>query len=582
MDQIVHDHKGLIDLIIMISISLVVVTFFRRLNVSSVLGYLTVGGIIGVNGFNLVQDSESAAYLGEFGVVFLLFATGLELTFARLIHMRRQVFGFGSLQVVLCGLILGGITYFLSGDINISFVVGFVFALSSTAIVLQVLADRGEEVTQYGRLSVANLILQDLAFVPMLIMIPILAEGDTDILHAALESLAQGAVAIVVVIIFGKKFVGPIYRGVAMLHSQELFIALTLLIVLSSAYLTQHYGLSLALGAFIAGLIVAETEYRTQVETDLKPFKGLLMGLFFITVGMQIDYHLILDQYEMILILTSSIIIIKSLVIYFLARVFGFGKSCSLKAGVTLSQASEFAFVLLGIALLNGIISGELSQIFVATVSISMAVTPLLASVADKVSKRIDMKNPVHFEDRDIEAETSDLTGHIIVVGYDRIGRTTCDLLKYKDIGYVALDDSPAEVHRARKEGEPIYFGQCSRLENVEKLGLERAEIVAITLSHKTQVNSLVKAIKEKYPNVKVVVRAKDRLHADYLKSQGADITIAEAFESSLMIGNFVLTSVGVSDSEVEDAIDNFRKKEHPNSQLKGVLYKAKEDFSSI
>lgn len=582
MEEHIHNHSGLTDLVIILSISVAIVTIFRRLNISSVLGYLTVGVLIGQHGFDLVSNSESTKYIAEFGVVFLLFAIGLQLTFQRLIQMRRQVFGFGTLQLLICAGILGGVTYFLSNDVNISFVAGFVFALSSTAIVLQVLSDRGEEMTQYGRLSIATLILQDLAFVPMLIMIPILAKGESGILSAVFSSVYQGAIALVLVVILGRKFVGPIYRGIAMLKSQELFVALTLFIILGTSLLTQHYGLSLALGAFVAGLLIAETEYRTQVETDLKPFKGLLVGLFFITVGMKIDYELLLEKFNLIAALTISVITIKTLSIYYLARIFGFGTGCSIRAGLTLSQASEFAFVLFGLAFAQGIISSELSQIFIATVSISMAITPLLSGLADIIVKKVDYKNPLHYEVDDIESEVRDLSDHIIVVGYDRVGKTTCDLLKYKDLKFVILDDSPKEVQKARKDGIPIFFGACNNVENLENLGLERAKIVAITVSHKTQVLSLAKAIREKYPNIKIISRAKDRDHANSLKEEGVDISIAEAFESSLMIGNFVLTSIGVSDSEVEDAIDNFRKKEHPDSQLKGVLYKAKEDFSSI
>ncbi len=580
MEQLVSHHSGLVDLIIILAMSVAIVAIIRRLHLSSMLGYLVVGALIGSSGFNLISNSESTKYLAEFGVVFLLFMIGLELTFGRLIQMRKQVFGFGSLQVAISALILGGITYFLSGDVNIAFVAGFVFALSSTAIVLQVLADRGEEMAQHGRLSISTLILQDLAFVPMMIVIPILAKGEAGIFSAVISSIAQGAVALLVVVILGKKFVGPLYRGIAMIRSQELFIALTLFLVLGTALLTEHYGLSLALGAFVAGLLVAETEYRTQVETDLKPFKGLLMGLFFITVGMKIDYRVIIAEFYVIAVLTTSIIVIKTIVVYYLARVFGFGKSCSLKAGLTLSQASEFAFVLFGIALVQGIITGELSQIFTATVAISMAVTPFLASLAEYIGKRIDVKNPVHFDTIDIEAEVCDMSNHTIVVGYDRVGKTTCDLLKYKGVDFVIIDDSPAEVHKARKEGMPIFFGACNALENIENLGLDRAKIVAITISHKTYVSSLSKAIKEKYPHVKIIARGRDRDHADSLKEDGVDLSIAEQFESSLMIGNFILTSVGISDGEIEDAIDNFRKREHPNSQIKGVLYKSKEDFS--
>jgi CPA2 family monovalent cation:H+ antiporter-2 len=584
MEEAAHHFAGpgFQDLVILLISSVLIVAIFKRLNISSVLGYLVVGIIVGPYGFSMISDVDQAKYIAEFGVVFLLFAIGLELTFNRLIQMRRQVFGYGSLQVLISGTILGGITYLISNDFKIAFVAGFVFSLSSTAIILQVLSDRGEEMTQYGRLSISTLILQDLAFVPLLIMIPIIAKGESGLASAVFEALIQGTIALAIIVVLGKRLLRPLYAGIALLKSQELFIATTLAILLGTAWITELNGLSLALGAFVAGLLIAETEYRAQVQTDLKPFKGLLMGLFFIAVGMKIDLSLLTENIKIILALTASIIFIKSIIVYALARIFGFSRNCSIKAGLMLSQVSEFGFVLFALAAGHQIISHELSQIFIITISMSMVLTPLLAIFGDQLARRLDLRNPVHYETTDIEKEVSDLTGHIVVVGFDKIGRTTCELLKYKDVKYVILDGDPQNVHRGRKDGYPIYFGQCNMVENLEKLGLERAKMVVITSAITEEVNELSKNIRDKFPDMHIIARAKDRDHAAQLKEIGVNISIAEMFESSLMIGNFILTSVGVSDSDVEDAIDSFRKKEHPDSQIKGVLYKAKDEIVPI
>lgn len=570
MEHISHT-ESLLAVVVMLGLSVGVIAAFKRLNISPVLGYLLVGIVISYKKDYISINFEQTKYLAEFGVVFLLFAIGLELTFDRLKEMRKQVFGFGSLQVLICGMTLFSLTYFITKNMTLSFVTGFIFSLSSTAVVLQVLNERGEEQTQQGRLALATLILQDLAFVPLLILIPLLANSEVNLFEAVGQSILNAALVIVVIIIVGKRFVGPIYRLVATIKSQELFIATTLLILLGCAYLTQEYQLSLALGAFVAGLLIAETEYRTQVETDLKPFKGLLMGLFFISVGMGININNLIHNWSKILLLVCGVVIVKTFVIYALARIFGFSRSTSIKSGFMLSQASEFGFVLFGIAANTEIqiIPQELADSFIAVVSISMAITPLLAVIAEYISRRIDLKNPVHYEIGDILKEVSDLDNHIIVVGFDKVGKTTCDLLKYQEMNFVILDDDPRSVHYGRKNGYPIFYGVCNKVENLENLGLDRAKVIVITLNDFETSSQLVKSIRDKYKNIEVVVRAKDRRHARDLKYFGANDVIPEAFESSLLIGKMILRAIGISNDDAKDSIEQFRHKEYPESLIK-------------
>ncbi len=574
--------SSLIDIVKLLGVAISILVIFRHLNISAVLGYIVVGVLIGADGLHVIKDTESTQHFAEYGVVFLLFAIGLELTFDRLKEMRAHVFGFGSLQVVLCAILITAITYLMTNNWLRASIIGMVMSLSSTAVVLQVISDRGEQATQHGRLSLAALILQDLAFVPLMIVIPLLADKNANFLLSIGEGLLRAALALVLIVIVGKRLLGPLYRLIASQESHEVFIATTLLILLGSAWFTQYYGLSLAFGAFVAGLLVAETEYRHQVEIDLKPFKGLLMGLFFISVGMSIDLDILKDSIWLILTFTATICFCKTFIIYGLARAFGFMPASSIRTGMLLSQSSEFAFVLLGVVFSLGLLDGDLEQIFIISVALSMAITPLLASLSAIISRRIDLKNPVHYETGDIEKEVSDLGNHIIVVGFDNVGKTTCDLLTYKEIPYVIVDEDPRSVHYGRKNGYPIFYGKYGSTADLEKLGLERARLVALTFNDRKRVNDLASDLKKNYPNKHIVARAQDRWHARDLKAHKVEISIAENFESSLMIGNFILSSLGLPESELVDAINRFREREFPDSQIEGLSYRIKSDVKPV
>ncbi|MDX1949101.1 MAG: monovalent cation:proton antiporter-2 (CPA2) family protein [Rickettsiales bacterium] len=572
----------LTDIVLLLAASVGIVALFKKLNLSPVLGYLVVGGIIGPQGFKVITETEQIKHLAELGVVFLLFAIALELSLERLIAMRKHVFGFGGLQVLICGSVFSAIAYFISNDFKIAFVTGFVFALSSTPVIFQVLKERGEENTQHGRLSIATLILQDLAFIPLLIVIPMLADEKSNIVNSLALALVQGFVVMVIIVLVGKKLFGPIFRVVASLKSQELFVALMFFIVLGSALFSEKYGMSLAFGAFIAGLLIAETEFRAQVETDIKPFKGIFLGLFFITVGMKIDYSILIENIFTIFLLISSTIILKSSIITALAKLFGFRNGCAVKTGFMLSQVSEFGFVLFAIANQKGFLPDDLMQIFVVTISVSMAITPLIVNFGSGVARRVEMKNPLHYESSDISNEINDIKDHIILVGFDKIGRTTAELLKNKDIKFVALDDDPRDVHQGRKDGFQVYFGKCNILENLEKLGVERASAVVLTSDIQPEVLQIANQIKRRYPNLRIIARAKDRAMANELKNLGVDISIAESFESSLMIGSFIMHSLGINHDDIEQAINQFRLKKHPDSKIYGSSVRLKEDLSAL
>jgi len=567
------ENTNINEIIILLAAAVFIVTVFKLLNLSPVLGYLAAGSAIGPYGFKIITDSESTHQIAEFGVVFLLFAIGLELTFDRLKSMRMHVFGLGTAQVIITASIIGYFSSLLGVGVAGSIIIGVGLSLSSTAIVLQILGERGEEATQMGRLSLSVLILQDLAVAPLLIMVTLLAQDNIELSSVISDAIIKAAVAIMLIFTVGSMLLRPLYRLIASAQSQELFIATTLFIVLGSSFFTEWAGLSLALGAFAAGLLVAETEFRPQVEADILPFKGLLMGLFFMTVGMKLDYHIISENSYQLLFFTLMLIIIKSSVVMLLSRLFGFRRGCSIQAGFLLAQGSEFAFVLFGLAAKEGVMEEELTQIIMVVITLSMALTPLLLIMAKKIVRRLELKNPVHLDIGDITKETIDLDGHIIVAGFGRLGRTICELLASENIKYVALDDNPTNVHKGRKKGYPVFYGNADRMDILKSLGIERAELVAITLDNVMESNKIVTAISRSFPFLPIIARAKDRRHAKELRHAGATVALAEMFESSLMIGGSILQFTGISENEVRRVVEKFREKEYPISSRKNILH---------
>lgn len=570
--------SNLHEILILLGAAVLIVAVFKRLNLSPVLGYLVAGGAIGpfgihIGGQPIVSDISTTRYIAEFGVVFLLFYIGLELTFERLKAMRVQVFGFGTAQMLLTGGAVGLIAHMFGASMEIAIIVGGSLALSSSAIVLQVLEERGEQATQVGRLSLATLILQDLAVVPLLIMVPLLAQENADLTGVILSALVKAVIAMVAIFLIGRLFLRPLFHSIGSLGSQELFTATTLCIVLGAAWATEQGGLSLALGAFLAGLMVAETEFRPQVQADIRPFKGLLLGLFFMTIGMSIDFTLLANKLHTVVLFTALLVSVKAVIITLLAKIFRFASGSAMQAGLLLAQGSEFAFVLFGLAASQGVLSTELAQILLIVVTISMAITPLLAIAGAEIARRRERRNPVHLCNDDISKETQDLDNHIIVAGYGRVGKKICQLLLAEDMAdFIVVDADPKRVHEGRKDSCPVYYGSAARLDILESVGIKRAKMIAIMIRDRKASISIVQTIHQHYPTLPIVVRAYDREHARQLHEAGAEIALAETFESSLMLGKAVLQTHGIAAHEIDRVIDQFRTSEYAASFEKPVV----------
>lgn len=552
-------HSPNLDVILILLLAAIfIVAIFKHINLSPVLGYLVAGLAIGPHGLGIIGDIETAVKIAELGVVFLLFQIGLELTFQRLSSMRRHVFGFGSLQFFITSIVIGLIAHYFGSTVEEALIIGGALALSSTAIVLKVLTERGEQSTQVGRLSLAVLILQDLAVVPLLVMVTILAQPDHDIGAAILESLIHAVIALGIIIFFGRLFLRPLFRVISSLKSQELFTAVILLVVLGASWATEKAGLSLALGAFLAGLLIAETEFRHQVQADILPFKSLLIGLFFMTVGMQLNFAVLKESIVTVTCIAAVLLLIKFLIMLGLCRIFHFSLGSSIQAGLILSQGGEFAFILFALARDSGTMSSEVAETLMVAVTLTMAVTPLLAVLGKKIHDKLVKEQPV-VHSANPEKETRDLEDHIIVAGFGRVGKTICSLLAAEKVNYIALDSDAKKVHEGRQEGYPIYYGNVERTEVLKSIGIDRANSIIVAINNRKACKESVICIRKAYPDIPIIARAWDRQNARELEAVGATKARAEAFESSLQLGKATLECVGVPEYEIDRLIRQFR-----------------------
>ena len=533
--------------LILLLAAVTIAPLFKKAKLSPVLGYLVAGALIGPYAFGFIDDTARVQHVAELGVVFLLFLIGLELPLERLKVMRRLVFGLGGLQVILTTLLIAGVALAFKFTVAESVVIGGALALSSTALVIQLLSERHELATSHGRASFAVLLCQDLAVVPLLAMTILLGKtmaGDADvsIFGTLMSALGKGVLAVVGMIVFGRYALRPLYRYFAHIGSDELFTAATLLIVLGVSMVTGHLGLSMALGAFLAGVLIAETEFRHQVEVEIKPFQGLLLGLFFMGVGMGIDFSVVARNAATIAGLVFGLMLLKGMMIYALARGFSLSNTCALRTGLILSQGGEFAFVLLQVASAGNILSANTEQILLITVTFSMALTPLLMAVAAKLSAHRVADHNASMQLDAIAEDTHDLRGHVIIAGFGMFGKTVASMLARQDIPYIALDTDARIVTQANQQGLPVYYGSAGRLELLEAVGADRASAVIVTLEGATQVRKVLDVIRHNFPELKVLARARDLEDADALMKAGAFAGIPEGYDGSVAMGRAALS----------------------------------------
>ena len=490
---------------------------------------------------------------------FLLFMIGLELSIERLKALRAYVFGLGGLQVSITSIIFGTVSYHIFSDISLAIIVGGALALSSTAIVMQILQERGEQHTQVGRTAFSILLLQDLAVLPLLIALPILSGAQELNVKDISFILVEAGLGVVLVVILGKLVLNPIFRFIAGTRRQELFSAATLLIALGSAWITHKAGLSLALGGFLAGVLVAETKFQKQVESDITPYKGLLLGLFFMTVGMSLNLGELYVHLPAVIAVSLLIVVSKTIVITLLCKMFKMRTYQGLQVALILSQCSEFAFILFGLAIDSNLLAKDKGQFLLMVVTFSMAITPMLVWIGKRVASRAEKH--CHSEEEMIKSDLEELENHFIICGFGWVGETLCEFLKTQGISYVALDHNASRVALGRKKNIPVYYGDAERIDLLKSLHIEKCKAVIVTIHDHDKAVRVVKNLHDVFGEIEIVVRIDTPDSAAEVKDLGANIVVPEAYESSIQIGKVALKLSGHSPEDTARIVQDYRDK---------------------
>ncbi|MFZ2525452.1 MAG: monovalent cation:proton antiporter-2 (CPA2) family protein [Candidatus Ferrigenium altingense] len=534
--------------LILLATAVLVVVLCRILHLPVMLGYLVVGILIGPHALAWMPDAAGTQHLAEFGVVFLMFSIGLEFSLTRLTAMKRTVFGLGGAQVIATILLVMAVAALFGLDWRAGLALGGVLAMSSTAIVSKMLVERAELNLPYGQQMMGVLLFQDLAVVPLLIIIPALASNPDD-LSSTLAFAALKAVAVLLVLlVFGQHVMRPWFHVVARQKSSELFMLNVLLITLGLAYFTELAGLSLALGAFVAGMLISETEYRYQVEEDIKPFRDVLLGLFFVTIGMKLDLGSVLADFGWVMLALLALILLKVLIVALLARAFEGDWGVALRSAIGLAQAGEFGFVLLTLADGAHLLNDATMQITLAAMLLSMLAAPFLIQHGEAIARRFSAAEWTHraMQMHQIAIQSMSSSGHIIICGYGRSGQTLASFLEEEKLSFIALDLDSRRVREAAAAKKSVVYGDAAKREVLMAAGLMRAKALVISYKDKHSALAILRHVKELRPDLPVVVRTTDDTHVEALKEAGAAEVVAEVLEGSVMLASQTLLMAGV------------------------------------
>jgi CPA2 family monovalent cation:H+ antiporter-2 len=562
------------DALVVLGTAGVVVPLVRRLGVSPVLGYLAAGAVLGPLGLGsfiqqvpplywvTIVDAKNVSGIADLGVVFLLFVIGMELSFERLKAMRYLVFGLGGLQVLTTMIVIGAGLAAFGVQAEPAATLGACLALSSTAIVVEVLAEKGRLATTSGRASFAVLLAQDLAVVPILVFISIAGADTSDAIGLnILIALAHAGIAVGAIVIIGRLMLRPLFRLVAATGSRELLIAATLFVIVGTGLAAAVAGMSMALGAFVAGLLLAETEFRKAIEVAIEPSKGLLLGLFFFTIGMNIDFRELAREPLGLAAAVAGLIAIKAVLMTGLARAFRLPWAAAVETGLVLGPGGEFAFVGIGMAASLGVVDARMSSFTLAVTSLTMALIPALAAVARRIAHRLQPPKPL---DPELKVPPRAATGHAIVVGYGRVGRVLCAMLERHNFKYVAVDKQADAVAGRRSGGHEVYYGDATDPVFLKACGVMEAVAVVVTIASQKEIDEIVAEVLRLRPDIVIVSRARDAAHASHLYAIGVTDAVPETIEASLQLSEATLVGLGVPTgpviASIHDKRDEFRR----------------------
>ncbi len=573
------------DVVLFLATAGVVVPLFRRWKISPILGFLGAGVLLGPYGLGALADSlpwlgvvtidnpGDMAQLAEFGVVFLLFMIGLELSWERLRLMRRLVFGMGGLQVALCTAAIAAAAMAFGLPLPAAAAIGAALALSSTAVVMPLLAESKRQHSQAGRATFSVLLFQDLAVAPILITLTVIASQETDgVSPRLLLTFAPALIGLLALVVAGRLLLRPMMRSVAKAKSEELFMAASLLIVIGAGLIAALTGLSMALGAFVAGLLLAETEYRHEVEVTIEPFKGLLLGLFFVSIGIGLDLSLLAAKPATVLGIAAGLLLLTGSVVFGLGLLFGLKPRKAVEAGLLLAAGGEFAFVILDSAMGAGIVPRPIGQTILVSSTLTMFCIPFLAILGAKLGGRpaanLQANTPVE------PAGNGEETASVLVVGYGRVGKLVGDMLGRHAIAWVAAERDPRLVETGRRAGHAVYFGDASRGEFLRRCGLDAAKALVVTMDSPEGAEAVVAAARELRPDLTIVARARDARHAKRLYELGATDAVPETIEASLQLSEAALVEIGIPMglviASIHERRDEFRQELNRPDSLGG------------
>ena len=548
------------NLLIILASSLVVIALFRRLQLPPVLGYLCVGLLVGPTALNWVNDSPDLPDLAELGVVFLLFSLGLEFSLPKMLALRRVVFGLGSLQVICTSLVLGGLLYAFGMSVNAAFLLGAGLALSSTAIVSKELTSLGEIFSRHGQNAIGVLLFQDVVAVLLLTLVPVFSGHSDQAWYWALPvTLGKTVILFVGLLITSRLLLPRLFHEVAASRSAELFVLLALVIVLVTAWLTHLLGLSPALGAFLAGMLLGESHYRHQIEADIRPFRDILLGLFFVSIGMLIDLQLFVHDGFLILGLTLALLLLKGGVVAILVKLRGSDGETAWRSGLALAQGGEFCFALMAQMQLNSLIPPEIASHLLAATFCSMLLTPLLLRAAPQIAASLHRKSNEEAELEEIAAQNAELQGHVVMCGYGRVGQSIGRFLRSEGQEFVALDYDPDRIQEATKAESCVHYGDARRGDLLRAVGLDRARLLVIAVDNTEVAMTVLKEARLITIDVPILVRTRDDSLLPELKAAGATEVVPELLESSLMLASHALILLGLPERTVRRRVDEVR-----------------------
>ena len=555
------------EVLILLSASVIASAAFKRINIPPILAYLCVGLVFGPGALALISDGQSIQFLAEFGVVFLLFSLGLEFSLPKMMALKHTVFGLGGLQVLISSVIIFAVSLAIGLTIEQSIIIAGALSLSSTAVVSKELSSRNELHKPHGQLSIGILLFQDIAAVLFLILVPALAStGESAIFTSIGTTLLKGVVIFAFLLACGKWLLPPLFNEVAKTHSEEVFVLAVLLVALMAAALTHHFGLSMALGAFIAGMMLSETNYRHQIEADIRPFRDLLLGLFFITVGMALDLKQLINHWHWILLCSTLLIIGKATIIFLLAWATKHSKRDAITTGLYLAQGGEFGFALFALAFKTPIMDESIGDIVIPTIVLSIALTPWLINYAPAISTRLfgEKKTapPSNYKKK-LNKASEELSDHAILCGFGRVGQSVARFLNKENLPYISVDIDPVRVNEASAAGENVYYGDASRLDILKSLGITRAKLLVISYKELNVAKKILHTLREQGYDIPILVRTSDDAALEELIEAGATEIVPETMEASLTLVSHVLTMMGTPSSQVFKLISETRQQRY-------------------